>query len=100
MLEADLKSKANAVCITVPLSKSSPAVGDHLASIQLAHLVYQHLGIPLAQEKLERPTKVLGIILDSKVGQVHLSEEELDRLRALISQRQERCVCTKKTYCH
>ena len=54
------------------------------------------LGVPLALEKVEGPSTVLGILLDTHLMEARLPEEKLQRLRATVTEWVSRKNATKK----
>jgi hypothetical protein len=58
-------------------------------NLQLLIDVCQHLGVPLAEEKLEGPTTALvflGILIDTVQGELRLPGEKLERLRSSVKE--------------
>ena len=54
-----------------------------LLNLSVLTYVCKHLGVPLAEEKMDGPTTsivFLGILIDSIRGELRLSPEKLDRL--------------------
>ena len=68
-------------------------------NLQLLIDICRHLGIPLAEEKLEGPTTCLvflGILIDTVRGELRLPQYKLDRLREQIGEWLQKKRCTKK----
>lgn len=68
-------------------------------NLQLLQDICNHLGIPLAKEKLEGPATCLvflGILIDTVRGELRLPPAKLDRLRVQIVGWLERKRCTKR----
>ena len=61
--------------------------------------VCKHLGVPLAEKKMEGPTMsivFLGILIDSVRGELRLPPEKLDRLHGHINEWLQKKRCTKR----
>jgi len=61
--------------------------------------ICQHLGVPLAMEKLESPTVCLiflGIVIDTRAGELRLPQEKLRRLCQLVREWLHKKWCTKR----
>ena len=68
-------------------------------NLQMLLDICRHLGIPLAEEKIEGPTTCLtflGIELDSTHGQVRLPQDKLRRLKQALQEWQQKKRCTKR----
>ena len=69
------------------------------ASSTFSYCICRHLGIPLAEEKLEGPTTCLvflGILIDTVRGELRLPQYKLDRLREQIGEWLQKKRCTQK----
>ena len=61
--------------------------------------ICQHLGVPLAMEKLEGPRVCLiflGIVIDTSAGELKLPQEKLRRLCQLVREWLHKKWCTKR----
>ena len=68
-------------------------------NLQLLIDVCQHLGVPLAEEKVEGPTTALvflGILIDTVQGELRLPGEKLERLQSSVKEWSQRRRCTKR----
>ena len=68
-------------------------------NLQLLKDICGHLGVPLAEEKVEGPTACLvflGILIDTVQGELRLPQYKLDRLREQIAEWLQKRRCTKK----
>ena len=68
-------------------------------NLQMLIDICKHLGVPLAEEKLERPTTALvflGILIDTIRGELRLPVEKLERLRTQIKAWLPKERCTKR----
>ena len=77
----------------------APESDECQSNLQMLVDVCRHLGVPLANEKLEGPTTCLvflGILIDTIRGELRLPQEKLDRLRAQIEEWLQKRKCTKQ----
>ena len=68
-------------------------------NLQLLLDVCRHLGIPLAEEKMEGPTTCLtflGIEIDTVAGELRLPREKLNRLQVALQEWLQKRRCTKR----
>lgn len=77
-----------------------PAGTDECSfNLQMLMDMCKHLGVPLAEEKLEGPTTALvflGILIDTVKGELRLPVEKLERLRSQIKAWLQKDRCTKR----
>ena len=77
-----------------------PAGSDECRlNLSLLMDICRHLGVPLAEEKIEGPTTTivfLGIVIDSMRGELRLSLEKVDRLRRQLRDWLQLKRCTKR----
>ena len=71
-------------------------------NLQILMDMCKHLGVSLAEEKLEAPTTalvILGILIDTVKGEVRLPVEKLERLRSHKSRRGFRRIGAQRGRC-